>query len=268
MLDLNGATTMMDLGWDTPVATDSYNGPAGPTDASTLTTDVLFTDVDASALGNLGGALEGPFDYASGYNGTSHFPVRFQIQQLNPAAKYDLTFFGSHSFSDDTTTVYTVFSDSTYTTPVASTTLDVQDADMPWMHNRDQMAILSNVSPQTDNILYIEFVGSTGKGGYLNDMQIEAVAAPLAGDYNGDHAVNGLDLDAWKDQFGQSSAGLTADGNGDGRVDGGDFLIWQKNVDAAAITAVPEPLSLAMLGFGLVGFGAICGRFGGGACHG
>ena len=43
------------------------------------------------------------------------------------------------------------------------------------MHNRDQVATISNLSPQTSDILYVQFVGSTGNLGYLNDMQIEAI---------------------------------------------------------------------------------------------
>jgi hypothetical protein len=249
LVDIANAPTTIDFGFDTPVATDSYNGPAGPTDASTLESDVQFSDVDAAALGNLGGALEAVFDFAAGYNGIDHFPVRFQIQGLNPSATYDLTFFGSHSFSDDATTVYTVYTDNTYTTPVATTSLLVQE---PFFtHNKDRLATIAGVSPQTDNILYVQFVGSTGKGGYLNAMQLAASAAPLAGDYNDDNVVNGLDLGVWKGQFGQVAAGLAADGDGDGDADGNDFLIWQRNVGgtsaALTIAAVPEPAGIALV---------------------
>src|SRR5262245_28094561 len=36
MRDFNNATTTIDLGWDTAVGTDSYNGPAGATDQPPL----------------------------------------------------------------------------------------------------------------------------------------------------------------------------------------------------------------------------------------
>jgi hypothetical protein len=257
LIDVDNGATTIDLGWDTPVATDSYNGPAGATDETTLETDVLFSDVDPVALGNLGGSLEAVFDFAAGYNGIDHFLVRFQIQGLNPAATYNLTFFGSHAFSDDTTTVYTVYSDNTYTTAVDTVSLDVQDPVMFWMHNRDRVATIEGVSPQTDDILYIEFVGNTGRGGYLNALQIEAAAAPLIGDYNNDGAVNGLDLDVWEGEFGDVGAGLAADGDGDGDADGADFLLWQQNVGepfpaAPAASAVPEPAGLTLLLAGLI----------------
>jgi hypothetical protein len=251
LINLSGGATTIDLGWDTPVATDSYNGPAGATDESTLTSDVELTNIDADALGNLGGALEAAFDYAAGYNGVEHFPVRFQIQGLDPTAKYNLTFFGSHKFSDDATTVYTVYTDSAYTTSVASASLLIQD---PFFDaNHDRLATINDVSAQTDNILYIQFVGETGKGGYLNALQIEAVPGPLAGDYNGDHAVNGADLAAWKTQFGQTGSSLSADGDANGKVDGRDFLIWQRNVGASSAAAVPEPKGIGLCGGGLLG---------------
>jgi hypothetical protein len=261
LIDIDNNVTTMQLGWDTPVGTDSFNGPAGVTSQETLEEDVLNTFIDPVALGNLGGALEGPFDFAAGYDGIEHFPVRFQIQGLNPAATYDLTFFGSHKFSDDSTTVYTVHSDNSYTTPVASTTLLIQDPVTE--PNRDRVATITGVAPQEDDILYIQFVGETGKGGYLNAMQIVANAAPPAGDFDGDLDVDGADLMKWKADFGKTQAGLMADGDNDGDSDGADFLIWQRQVgtpapSAAAIGAVPEPAGLvvAVLGlFGLRAFG-------------
>jgi hypothetical protein len=248
LIDVANNATTIDLGFDTPVATDSYNGPAGPTSEETLESDVQLTNIDAAALGNLGGSFEGVFDFAAGYNGQEHFPVRFQIQGLNPSATYDLTFFGSHSFSDDATTVYTLYTDSTYTTPVASASLLVQD---PFFTpNRDRLATIEGVSPQTDNILYVEFVGETGNGGYLNAMQIEATAGPLLGDYDNSGAVDGADLDVWQDLYGDAGLALAADGDNDGDVDGEDFLLWQRNVGApgasANATAIPEPAAATL----------------------
>jgi hypothetical protein len=241
LIDIVNHATTIQLGWDTPVGTDSYNGPAGPTDESTLETDVMNTVIDAQALGNLGGALEGPFDFAAGYNGIDHFPVRFQIQGLNPAAKYDLTFFGSHAFSNDATTVYTVYSNDSYTTEVASTTLDIQDPLSFFTPNRDRVAIINGVSPQEDNILYIEFVGSTGFGGYLNDMQLVANVTVVPGDFDVDGDVDGADLLLWQRN---QSVGSLAD--------------WKANFGTtpptvAAAGGVPEPASAGLLLLGGVG---------------
>jgi len=237
MIDIDNNATTIDLGWDTPVATDSYNGPAGPTDETSLETDVQFTDIDAEALGNLGGALEAAFDFAAGYDGIEHFPVRFQIQGLNPAATYNLTFFGSHSFSDDATTVYTVYTDDTYTTAVSTASLLVQD---PFFTpNRDRIVTINGVSPQTDDILYIEFVGETGLGGYLNDMQIEAIDAPgLNGDFNGDGTVDAADYVVWRRDDGSP----------------GQFNLWRANFGMTEAgsggggggAAVPEPASIML----------------------
>jgi hypothetical protein len=262
LIDIDNVATTIDLGFDTPVATDSYNGPAGPTDESSLEFDVQLTQIDAAALGNLGGSFEGVFDYAAGYNGVEHFPVRFQVQGLNPASAYNLTFFGSHKFSEDSTTVYTVYTDDTYTTPVATTSLLIQD---PFFtHNMDRLATITGVSPQTDNILYVEFVGETGKGGYLNAMQIEAIAGPLMGDYDDNGVVNGADLDVWEGEFGDTGATLGADGDSDGDVDGEDFLIWQRNVGvmaaAASAAAIPEPAATTLVLAGMMAWSLRCRR--------
>jgi hypothetical protein len=250
LVDIDNAATTIDVGWDTPVGFDSYNGPAGATDETTLETDVQFTDVDRVALGNLGGALEGPFDYICGPSLADN-RVRFQIQQLDPSKRYNLTFFGSHSFSNDTVTEYTVYSDNTYTTPVATTSLEVQDPIMFWLHNRDEVATISNIAPQADNILYVGFVGAFGSLGYLNDMQIEAVAAPgVHGDFNADGKVDAADYVVWrKNETANNSLpndnGLT--------TQTARFDLWRANFGemtggpgSGGSAAVPEPASMML----------------------
>ena len=256
LVDLNNSGTTIDVGWDTPVATDSYNGPAGPTGPednkeALRQNDLPFTDVDAAALGNLGGALDGVFDFAAGYDGISHFTVRFQIQGLNPAATYDLTFFGSHIFSNDTTTVYSVYTDDTYTSVVDSASLAVQDAVMPWLHNRDQVATIEGLSPQTDNILYVEFVGENSFGGYLNALQIVATAAPgVSGDYNADGKVDAADYVVWRKNEGTTNL-LPNDPDG-GTIGQNQYNTWRANfgmINGAGTgggAAVPEPATIVV----------------------
>jgi hypothetical protein len=246
LIDTDNNATTLDLYFDTPVGTDSFNGPAGITDEKTLEFDVEMTDIDSAALGNLGGALEGPFDFAASPGGADN-RTRFQIQQLDPAKKYTLTFFGSHKYSDNATTVYSVYTDNLYTTLVDSASLDVMEPGPPnGQHNRDKVAAISNLSPQTGNTLYVQFVGSEDGMGYLNDMQIDAIAAPgLPGDYNADGKVDAADYVVWRknpSDHGGDPAGYTT---------------WRTNFDrppgarsavaGGAQAAVPEPASL-MLG--------------------
>jgi hypothetical protein len=252
LVDIQNNATTIDIGWNTPVGFDSFNGPAGPTgevdDKQFLRDNYLpLTDIDQLALGNLGGALEGPFDFIASPGGADN-RVRFQIQQLDPAKKYTLTFFGSHKFSTDTTTVYSVYSDNSFTTLVGTASLDVQHPVQFWVHNRDRVATISDLAPQADNILYVQFVGSTGNLGYLNDMQIEAVESPaLPGDYNSDGKVDAADFVIWRK---------------DPNAHGGDpagYTTWRTNfnrpasgaasgsaVGAGTAAAIPEPASLVL----------------------
>lgn len=268
MVDVGNTATAIDLGWDTPVGTDSYNGPSGgPTDVATLETDVQFVDVDAAALGNLGGSKAGVFDYANGpavAEPGSGRAARFQLQELDPTKRYTLTFFGSHMFSMDTTTVYTVYTDSSYSTPVASASLDVQDAAMPWLYNRDKVATIANLAPQTDNILYVEFVGTTGREGFLNAMQIEAAAAPgIVGDYNGDQQVDAADYTVWRDHLGQTFDLPNRDPANTGAISNADYLSWKSHFSSGgsgslAAGAVPEPGTIVFCM--LASVGAACLR--------
>lgn len=178
LVDINNAATTVDLGYDTPVGTDSYNGPAGPTSIPPTAGELAATDIDAAALGNLG-VTQAAFDFAASPGGLNN-NTRFQIQGLDPNKKYTLTLFGSHKFSDDSTTVYTVFNSGTYTTAIGTANLQIQDPMSPWLHNRDKVATIGGLSPDASGILYVQFVGNTGNQGYLNSFQLTGVPEPAS----------------------------------------------------------------------------------------
>jgi hypothetical protein len=175
LIDTSGTATTIDLAFSTSAGTDSYNGPAGPTDDGVLVS-LPDTDINVTALGDLG-ITNAVFDYAAGSPGA----VRFQLQQLNPAKRYDLTFFGSHKYNVDNVTRYSVYPDHTYSTASASVDLTVGVGSS---HNRDTVAVLTNLTPQVGDTLFVEFVGANGNLGYLNAMEIAIRSAsnspPLA----------------------------------------------------------------------------------------
>lgn len=163
LVDQNNTATTLDLGFDAATGTDYFNGPSGAVQ------DPSATVYNASALGNLGvdGAV---YDY--------YVNSRFQLQQLDPTKTYTLTFFGSHKFNTDTQTLYTVYTDNTYTIPVASVLLTIGTTGSA--HNQDTVATISGLTPQAGNALYIGFAGSGGNNGYLNAMEINVVPEPTS----------------------------------------------------------------------------------------
>jgi hypothetical protein len=166
IVDINGNATPIDFGFSADGGNDSFNGPAGVTSIPPTPAEIAATDIDAAALGNLG-VKEAAMDF--------YVNSRFQIQQLDPGKRYNITFFGSHKFNNDNTTRYTVYTDGTFTTPVASADLlvGVDNA-----HNRDRVATISNLAPQASNILYVGFAGANGGNGYLNALEITAIPEP------------------------------------------------------------------------------------------
>jgi hypothetical protein len=181
--DINNSPTTIDFGPDgTGVGTDSYNGPAGATDTPPTSSHVALTDIDTVALGNLG-VLEAGFDYAAspGPDQSGNMAAnltRFQIQQLDPAKTYSLTLFGSHKYSADATTIYSVFNDPAYSSLIGTASLNVHDLADASLHNRNTVATISGLAPDASGILYLQFVGATGAQGYLNSMQITGVPEP------------------------------------------------------------------------------------------
>jgi hypothetical protein len=192
LVDVSNQLTALSLAFDQAVGTDSYNGPSN--------------DVDAVALGLLGGATAAVNDY--------YVSARFQVQGLASNRIYTLRFFGSHKYSDDDRTVYEVYTDSGYTTLVASASLPVQAPGSPWLHNRNAVAVLSGLTAQAGNNLYLSFRGLGGNAGYLNALQMERQANPSA------YAL-------WAQQHG-GLGGPAADDDGDGLSNLGEFA-WGGN---------------------------------------
>jgi hypothetical protein len=160
----SGSATAFSFGFGTPGGADSYNGPAGATSSGADYTNAV---IDAAALGVFGNQAA-TFDF---YTSST-----FTIQNLNPAKTYNLTFFGSHKWSTDDATVYTVYTSNDYSTAVSSASLNVQTPGSPWLHNSNTVVTISNVSPQYANSVWIGFKGSSGiNPGYINAMSIEEV---------------------------------------------------------------------------------------------
>jgi hypothetical protein len=167
-----GTATTINFGFGTAGGTDSYNGPAGatavtgPGNASTSYTNAV---IDATALGIFGNKAAA-FDY--------YVNSTFTIQGLDPTKTYNLTFFGSHKYSTDNATVYTIYTSNDYLTAVSSASLNVQTPGASWLHNSNTVVTISNVSPQFANSIWIGFKGADGNSGYLNAMSIEAIPEP------------------------------------------------------------------------------------------
>jgi hypothetical protein len=253
-IDSKNGATAIDLYFDTPVGTDSFNGPAGVTSLPATVEEIAATDVDEAALGVLG-VKAAVFDFAASPGGADN-RTRFQIQQLDPTKRYTLTLFGSHKFSTDDTTVYSVYSDSTYSTVVGTANLDVQEPGLPHLHNRETVATIGNLAPQEGNILYVEFVGAGGNLGYLNAFELAVAREPGDADLNGTIDIRdyffidrgrALRLSGWDN----------GDFTGDGVIDAEDFAVIDRAFLArqaavggpgAARAAVPEPGSLTVVG--------------------
>lgn len=81
-------------------------------------------------------------------------------------------------------------------------------------------------------------------GGSITVMPLQTA---LAGDYNGNGAVDAADYVLWRNTTGQTGTGLPADGNGNNSIDAGDYNVWRAGFGQtaasglAAATAVPEP---------------------------
>jgi hypothetical protein len=211
LVDSSNQATTIGLGFDAAVGTDSYNGPSNA--------------VDPDALGLLGGAANAVNDY--------YVNTRFQVQGLDTGRTYTLTFFGSHKYSEDDATVYSVYGDSAYTGLVAAVSLLVQTPGAPALHNSNRVAVVTNLVPQAGNALYVEFQGANGHNGYLNAMQISAYAKHLTYE---DWALGHPGLGVWHaDDDGDGLANLAEFGFGGNPTNPADtgypitFTLGQEN---------------------------------------
>jgi autotransporter-associated beta strand protein len=162
LIDVTGTNTSIGFGFSTAGDTDSFNGPAGATTNPITQQQLDNVQIDSSALGLLGGSDAAAFDY--------YADSTFVLQGLNSSLTYDLTFFGSHKFNANNVTRYSTYTDNTFSNVVSSTTLNVGVGSA---QNQSNVATLSGLAAQTNNTLYVGFVGDGGTGsGYLNALSL------------------------------------------------------------------------------------------------
>jgi len=170
LVDTSGNSTTFAFGPDGSTGAGSYNGPAGPTSNPLTSQEIInaFTAVNSALLGPLGGSGAAVVDWFAN--------PKFQIQGLDANKKYQLIFFGSRKYpANDTITRYSLYTDSFYSEP-ALNYADLQ-VGVGGEHNRTQVAILDDVSPQQvgpGGIIYVAVAGASGAGstGYLNAMMV------------------------------------------------------------------------------------------------
>ncbi|MBC8105621.1 MAG: PEP-CTERM sorting domain-containing protein [Anaerolineae bacterium] len=195
LVAINGSATTIGIGWFTPVGTDSFNGASGgatsfpdPTPAEIAAAAAnVGTAAAQAALGNLA-VGEAAIDYAASSSPGS--PCVFDLHGLDAVNfTYTLRLYGSHIFSDNQQTTYSVGSGLNMTTFAltgvqGSASINVQEIDVndpgnpPNIPNTTQVAVLSGLVPNSGGQLFINFVGAQGGSGYLNDFELIATPVP------------------------------------------------------------------------------------------
>jgi hypothetical protein len=167
IVGIDGVPTDVDFGFSAAAGTDSYNGPAAGPDGTGVPADAVYSP---TALGDLA-ADAAVYDY--------YVNSAFQVQGLDPAKTYDVTFFGSHKYNSDNTTRYTAYDAD----PAAGPANVIDSVDLvvgvDAAHNEDMVAQLTGLSPDVNGIIYIGFLpagGSPSDFGYLNAMKVAEVA--------------------------------------------------------------------------------------------
>jgi hypothetical protein len=170
LLDTVGIVTEIDLVTETAYV-DSHNGPSGAVFTNDYSVQASAAQFDPVALGVLG-ATNAVFDFFRN--------SQFEIQGLDEANTYNLTFFSSFKYGDQTTR-FEIHNDGQFTNILA--TVDLNQRGASGQHNQDTVASIDDIAPQVGGTIYVKFYGTNGTtgNGHLNAMSIEEI---VPGDFS------------------------------------------------------------------------------------
>lgn len=95
-------------------------------------------------------------------------------------------------------------------------------------------------------------VGHSGSQMAVSAAELLRSADALAGDFNADGVVDGVDYTLWASSLGTSFVpGLLADGNSDGIVNAADYTVWRDQL-AVTSSAIPEPSGVMLLAAAMI----------------
>jgi hypothetical protein len=118
----------------------------------------------------------------------------------------------------------------------------------------------------TNAVKFFVSRGTNQAGSIIDDIRIEATsqfpAITTNADFNADGEVDGEDFLLWQRGLGAATGAVLGDGdaNGDGAVNGADLDVWRLASPGRvvpAVSAVPEPASVAIASLALVGLIAV-----------
>jgi autotransporter-associated beta strand protein len=161
---------------------DAYNGPAGNSNISLNMTSNQVAGINlAPSLGLLAGSKAAAAGYAvanAAVGGVNTWDFGFKY--MPGGLTYDATFYGANTYGG--TTLYSAYSDNTFSTVTASGSLNVGTGGV---YNSNQVVTLTGLAlgnlGTDDRTLNFSVQGTGGGNGYLNSMMLYGYIGYLGG---------------------------------------------------------------------------------------
>jgi hypothetical protein len=185
----------------------------------------------------------------------------FDVPNLSNAVQFSVDSNNDGDFSDvgDVLNVHRLVLRGDYSTSSPEYTVLLSQANETELQFSGTANLWFGSSPTAGSSISSVSISAQNSGGdYAVDQVFLRMQGGLAGDYNGDGAVDAADYVVWRKALG-STTQLGADGDGSGYVSIHDYNVWRQNfgnqqgINSAGAATVPEPHSLVISALAAVG---------------